>query len=402
MISNYFYLDNRSKKAEQFPIRLYLARQSKVTYLNTGVKIESRYWNSKQRRAYGREDAALINQRLDAFKLAVESELNKIYAFEPDLLQSLTLLQIRDELKKRLDPMQKEINEGKSSTFLFWFDRFMDRKQGRSRELYESTRRKLIRCFNERRMQRVRLDDFGIAMLEQFEDYLLQTNTLNSAAIDLRNIRAVLNYAIKYEATTNYPFRFFKIRTRPTLKRNYKVDTLSRIMTHKCKEEWQERYLDFWRLTFFLIGINAKDLCYLKRSSTGRADYIRAKTHRPYSIKIEPEAQAIIDKYAGENYLVNFVETCKNYRYFYNRLSLGLKEIKSQLGLTELTTYWARHSWATIARKIGISKDTIRLALGHGGHEVTDIYIEEDIEEVDRANRRVIDYVLHGESSLSQ
>ena len=85
-----------------------------------------------------------------------------------------------------------------------------------------------------------------------------------------------------------------------------------------------------------------------------------------------------------------------NYRHFYNNLCKGLKEIKEQLGLEELTTYWARHSWATIARKLKISKDTIALALGHGSHTVTDIYIEEDMAEVDEANRKVFDYVLYG------
>ena len=85
-----------------------------------------------------------------------------------------------------------------------------------------------------------------------------------------------------------------------------------------------------------------------------------------------------------------------NYRHFYNNLCKGLKEIKEQLGLEELTTYWARHSWATIARRLKISKDTIALALGHCSHTVTDIYIEEDMQEVDEANRKVLDYVLYG------
>ncbi len=86
----------------------------------------------------------------------------------------------------------------------------------------------------------------------------------------------------------------------------------------------------------------------------------------------------------------------RNYRHFYNNLCKGLNEVKAQLGLKELTTYWARHSWATIARKLKISKDTIALALGHGSHTVTDIYIEEDMAEVDEANRKVLDYVLYG------
>lgn len=63
----------------------------------------------------------------------------------------------------------------------------------------------------------------------------------------------------------------------------------------------------------------------------------------------------------------------------------------------ELTTYWARHTWATVAYSLGISKDVIAQALGHeDGHEVTNIYISEDPEKVDEANRRVLDWVLYG------
>mgnify|MGYP000363609098 CR=1 FL=1 len=57
-------------------------------------------------------------------------------------------------------------------------------------------------------------------------------------------------------------------------------------------------------------------------------------------------------------------------------------------------TYWARHTWATIAHKIGISKDVISLALGHEfGCKTTGIYIDYDLEQIDKANRKVIDYI---------
>jgi integrase len=60
----------------------------------------------------------------------------------------------------------------------------------------------------------------------------------------------------------------------------------------------------------------------------------------------------------------------------------------------DLTTYWARHTWATVAHKIGVPKDVISMALGHSfGNRVTDTYIDYDSEKVDEANRKVIDYM---------
>jgi integrase len=59
----------------------------------------------------------------------------------------------------------------------------------------------------------------------------------------------------------------------------------------------------------------------------------------------------------------------------------------------KLTIYWMRHTWATLAAELDIPKETIAAALGHGGNDVTDIYIRFDQRKVDKANRQVIDYV---------
>ena len=59
-----------------------------------------------------------------------------------------------------------------------------------------------------------------------------------------------------------------------------------------------------------------------------------------------------------------------------------------------ISSYWSRHTWATIAASLDIPKETIAAALGHGGNTVTDIYIDFDQRKVDEANRKVIDYVF--------
>ena len=59
----------------------------------------------------------------------------------------------------------------------------------------------------------------------------------------------------------------------------------------------------------------------------------------------------------------------------------------------KISTYWARHTWATIASELDIPKETIAAALGHGGNTVTDIYIDFDQKKVDEANRKIIAYL---------
>ena len=147
-----------------------------------------------------------------------------------------------------------------------------------------------------------------------------------------------------------------------------------------------------------LLGINTIDLCSLLRGDLigDRIEFSRAKTHRLYSIKVEPEAEEIIKRYRGDSLLLNFADGLKNYRMYYNRLSIALREIGDSLKLPGLSSYWARHSWATIAAGLDIPRDTIAHALGHGGNTVTDIYIDFDQAKVDQANRRVLDWVLYG------
>ena len=119
----------------------------------------------------------------------------------------------------------------------------------------------------------------------------------------------------------------------------------------------------------------------------GRLQYKRAKTGKNYSIKVEPEAQAIIDKYPGKTHLLNFSE--KFGRWF----RCGCNE---QLGHIEkgLTWYWARYSWANYAVELDIPKDIISEALGHKhGSTVTGIYIKYSLDKIDKANRQVIDYL---------
>lgn len=148
------------------------------------------------------------------------------------------------------------------------------------------------------------------------------------------------------------------------------------------------------------------DLVNLKEiTKDGRIEFNRSKTKRHYSIKVEPEALAIINKYKGKNYLIGVLDRYTNHTDFRKRTNKALQRIggteKGKQGaktfrplFPQITTYWARHTWATIAASLDIPKETISQALGHGGHSVTDIYIDFDRKKVDEANRRVIDYVL--------
>lgn len=244
--------------------------------------------------------------------------------------------------------------------------------------------------------------------LENFEAWMAKTMKVNAYAIHLRNIRSVFNYAIDEEYTTLYPFRRFSIKKEETRKRSLTAEQLRLLRDYPC-EEYQIRYRDMFMPMFYLIGVNAADLFNAKHSAlvNGRFEYKRAKTGKLYSIKVEPEAQAIIEKYKGKDYLLNIMDEYGNYKDFLHRMGIGLKQIgeteRKGLGgkksrnplFPDLSSYWARHTWATVAAELDVPKEVIAHALGHSwaNSTTTDIYIRFDMKKVDEANRKVIDFV---------
>jgi len=202
----------------------------------------------------------------------------------------------------------------------------------------------------------------------------------------------VFNVAIDDEIPSFHPFRKFKIKQIETRKRALTIDKIIDLFTLEV-EDWQVKYLDTFKLMFYLIGINMVDLCNLNKIQDERIEYYRAKTNRFYSIKVEPEALMIINKYRGKHYLLRFIENYKNYRDYTWKVNTNLHIMGENIGEKDITTYWARHTWATIASFLEIPHDTIAAALGHGGKTVTDIYIDYDQRKVDIANRKVIDFI---------
>lgn len=311
----------------------------------------------------------------------------------------------RDYVGRELGLIDEEKDE--MIKFTRHFQKFIDGKINKgTKDVYKHTLDK-IRAFDPD-IDKRKFEDITIQWLKDFERFCAQTSCKNTCNIHLRNIRAVFNNAIDYEITTSYPFRRFKIRPEATRKRSLTVEELRRLFDYQV-EEYAEIYRDCFKLIFMLIGINSVDLHGLKSITIdGRIEYKRAKTGRLYSVKVEPEAMEIINKYRGKNGLLCIADRWSDSRNFRHQCNKALQRIgqveRKGLGgkkiitaeWPELTTYFARHSWATIAYSIAISKDVIAQALGHSGNTVTDIYIDKDPKLVDEANRRVLDWVLYG------
>lgn len=391
-----FYLDKRRQKKDgTYPIKLNVFHNKQIM-IATQLSASEKEWNGNE--------YSVRAQNYKPRNIVARGIINKAETVIFTLEQQEKLKSTTDKALKKLieDAISSKVENQK--TFLYYLDEFVSKKTNQgTKSIYTTTRNKI-----EEYDSHCTFESMDKSWLENFEVWMAKTMKVNAYAIHLRNIRSVFNYAIDEEYTTLYPFRRFSIKKEETRKRSLTAEQLRLLRDYPC-EEYQIRYRDMFMLMFYLIGVNAADLFNAKHSAlvNGRFEYKRAKTGKLYSIKVEPEAQAIIEKYKGKDYLLNIMDEYGNYKDFLHRMGIGLKQIgeteRKGLGgkksrnplFPDLSSYWARHTWATVAAELDVPKEVIAHALGHSwaNSTTTDIYIRFDMKKVDEANRKVIDFV---------
>ena len=212
----------------------------------------------------------------------------------------------------------------------------------------------------------------------------------------------------------NSPFVDFEIpKQEATRKRAIPADTIKKVWElpyRNIKKGYKSTNRfnlakDCFILSFCLMGINSADLYNATEMKGNTIIYYRTKTkarrldNAKMMVDIPEIIQPIIDKYRDKTgrRLFNFYQYYCDEKGFNKAINYGLKEIGSILGVDDLEYYAARHSWATIAlNKVGIDKYIVHAALNHidDSMKVTDIYIERDFVNENKANAKVVKYVF--------
>lgn len=386
------YLDTRNGEPP-YPVRLGISRKGQTAFITLPVRLLPEQWDADAQRprrlpASRWAQCQQITNYLDRRRAELE---NKLLRMEADgTLHQLTARQIRDLLQADNEPTAVPLSE--------LFERVAAlHDNARTQEIYRTTWRKIEQLYADAPL--LTSDSITTDWLDSFNRAMTKsgTRTQNARNVHLRNLRAVMNYAVSEELTTNYPFRRYKLRTTETIKRSVTSADLRRIIQTPCKGFMQE-YRDVFTLLVCLIGINITDLCELRHDAIqgDRLRYRRAKTGHLYDIKIEPETRALLDKYKGKDWLLCIRDRYKSARDYTQHINAGLKRLIAEPPFNKLSTYWARHSWATIAfNELGAPVETISTALGHRyGSRITAIYINPDTRKVDELNRRLLDLLF--------
>lgn len=415
MVTSRLYLDmRRPDKEGRGRLRLAIQKNGRCSYLGLGVALLPCQWEDEK--VIEHPNAKMLNLIIQQKKTTVEQSLLELSALGQ--LTGKSTKEISVIIKGILDPDYALHNKEKDArsiqernSFILYYQSFCSRKQNLgTKTLYKDTLKKIESFCRTRGLESIDLSFSMITKqwLEGFERFCLCSERQNTVSRHLRDIRAAINAAIDDNLTNNYPFRRFRIKVEETIDKSYTAAELRTLFTYRCYPGCQEESVDMFKLMFCLIGINSVDLAYAQPLERGRLNYVRRKTAKTYTIKVEPEALKIIEKYPGTNHLLNIIERVPNYKTYFNRMGKALRKVgltripgaksRGKPILADICNGSARTSWATIAQdELGIPRDVIAAALGHHTVDVTTTYLRTDWKrKVDEANRKVLDWVFYG------
>ncbi len=320
--------------------------------------------------------------------------------------KNLSAFEIKGKLKK-----------GRVSNTLFFayfekvIERFKINGQIKNSEIYKDTKRNLRHFIPT---GDIPFSDIDVAFLNKFEEFLKSKNKGgNTIFLYLRTLRAVINKAIKEEVCSEgyYPFKKFslaKYTNIKTDKRAISKKEIEKIAALRPTESGQILAQNVFLFSYYCRGMNFADIAYLKWKdlNNNRLKYTRQKTKKLFNIELLKPAMDIIEYYGRgmyqtkESYIFPiFNESHHTPVSLYNRrekmikyVNKGLKILGKDAGIeTPLTTYVARHTYATVLRREGISTSIISQALGHDGEKTTQIYLEAFQNEIiDVASRCIL------------
>ena len=246
--------------------------------------------------------------------------------------------------------------------------------------------------------------------MNRYEAWLKQQGVKrNSSSCYLRTLRTLYRKAVeKGLSADKHIFRHVFTGFANTPKRAITLDSVRAIKHLNLPDDSFLAFArDIFMLCIYLQGISFVDMAYLKKTDirNGLLQYSRKKTGQSLSIGWEPAMQDIIDTYAhltkDSPYLLPIItrqDDTERFQYerMAHRVNCYLKKIGEMVSLQiPLTTYCARHTWASILRDMGTDLSIISRGLGHESLRTTQIYLSYiDTEGVVKANRKLIEKIF--------
>lgn len=237
--------------------------------------------------------------------------------------------------------------------------------------------------------------------LQKYEAEMLKKGkSKTTIGIYLRSLRAIYN--LQNIDNSLYPFgdakNKYKIPTGRNIKKALTVEEIAKIYNYEAEpNSTKEMAKDYWLFLYLCNGMNVKDFCLLKwKNIEGKTlNYNRAKTQRSkrdskeIQVSLKPETWDIIKKWGQPSLLkdayifphlqngMSIEKEIATYKQLTKTINKYMKRIANEIGLNkEVTTYFARHSFATVLKRSGAKTEMISELLGHSSVNVTESYLD--------------------------
>ncbi|MDR1582796.1 MAG: site-specific integrase [Prevotellaceae bacterium] len=375
--------DTRRKTSdEKYPVKVRVTYQRERQYYKTGKKLTIDEWNDL---------AATKKHDL----LAVKKELQAAFTMIDNVVTEMN-----NEGRFSFDNLNVQLGKGVTDTINTAFAAKIEQleKDGHvgNMDIYVSAKRSFERYAGDR----IPFDSINTEWLKSYEKHLLnEGKSYVTIGMYLRCLRAIINIARKSGTIkeSQYPFGEDKYRI-PKGKGRKIALTLQQIKLIRDYSDGTtttERYRDLWFFSYLCNGINFNDMLQLKYGDIDGdiISWYRGKTINTSEVKekieavVTPEMADLIEKYGNpatlpSNFIFPYlkgdetpIERKKIIKDVTKRTNKRLKLIGKAVGIEGLTTYVARHSFATVLKRSGAGTAFISESMGHGSEKTTQTYL---------------------------
>ena len=371
-----------------FPLMLRVTKDRKRKYVSLGLSLHEKFWDfekSKPKRNCPNKEQI---ERLIAAKTA---EYN-------DLIVEMTAQQREYTVETLVSHFHNQV---RCATVVELYDKLIDdmKRGGKlgNAGVYKYSRTSLLK-FTGQRLQ-IPFSDIDAVWLRRYENWLRTSGCGDTTISQLfRTLRSVFNKAVELQLVKRdyYPFDVYKVSkfdTR-TKKRAITKEDVRKVIALDLSQGYPSERLarDIFVFSYFGAGINFADIALLKYGNVrdGRVQYVRKKTGKPINFLLTEEMRNIIVKYqqqgqTDEDYIFPIldrrVHRTEQQRYdrthkVLTNTNRWLRKIGQRVGIEHLTTYVARHTFATVLKRSGVNIAIISESLGHSDLSTTQIYLD--------------------------
>jgi site-specific recombinase XerD len=363
------------------PLMIRVSKNSKTKYKSIGISILPQYWDFKQNKPKRNCPNKEMIQKI------INETLTKYNEKALLLLASKKEFTANDVITDNTITTNTTVDE--------LFDFHIKQLILEDRLKYASTFKELKKSLLDFNKQlKISFKEISVNWLKDYELWLRQKNYgENSIGIRFRTFRVIYNIAIQKGIikSEHYPFKDYKVAKlhQETIKRAISKQDIKKIIDFKTKDVYTQLSIDIFLFSYFCGGINFKDIAYLTKENVidNKLVYFRKKTKKLIRLPLSESAINIINKYDAPNSVYLFpifndkhkteLQKANRIHKVLSVVNARLKRIGKELNLPiKLTTYVARHSFATVLKKAGVSTAIISESLGHTSEKTTQIYLD--------------------------